>query len=216
VGLTSNRKRVVAPILFLLLLFIPFLGNTQDARKDAVDSAAARRRFPSSLGLKVSSQWLVDNEEGKRVGFSTLLPTGRVVVVLFLSVRDPVTRAYAERIHQMGEDYKDKPLFIIGLSVNRNETLQELDTMADLWDWNFLMVRDVKQEVVRGLKANYTSQVMLIDRAREVKYSGPIDDCWFDSRKVKNPMARRAIDALIRGAPLADPEPDTFMGGLIR
>ena len=55
-----------------------------------------------------------------------------------------------------------------------------------------------------------------IDADGRVRYSGPIDDCWFDARKAKNNFVRNAIDALLAGRKISNSERDVYSGGLIR
>lgn len=219
---SSNLKYRAAPILFALLLAAGAL-QAQQAKKagDAALPAAldpAARQPASSLGLKVSGEWKIegDAEEGGPKTLGELLGKGRAAVLIFLSARDPATLACAERIGKLGDDYLKKSVTIIGVGVGRNETFQELKAVDEQYDWNFPVVQDADLAIARGLKARFTPQVMLIDSAGRVRYSGPIDDCWFDARKAKDPLARNALDAFLSGKKISTPEPDTYGGESIR
>ena len=213
---SSNRKRRPATILFALLLATGAL-QAQQAKK-AGDAALPARQPASSLGLKISGQWKIesDGEGGGPKTLGELLGKGRAAVLIFLSARDPATLACAERIAKLGDDCLKKPVAVIGVGVGRNETFQELKAVDEQYDWNFPVVRDADLTIARGLKARFTPQVMLIDSAGRVRYSGPIDDCWFDARKAKDPLARNALDALLSGKKISNAEPDYYGGESIR
>ena len=136
-------------------------------------------------------------------------------MIFFLSATDPATRACAERISQMGEQYKKKPLFLLALSVNRGESLHDLKALGDRYDWDLPIYRDVDQNIAKGLKVGQTTQVLILSRG-VVRYSGALDDCWFDQRLVNDRSAARAADALMAGSPVLNPEPGYYSGEAIK
>ena len=217
---SSNRKSLAAPILFAFLAAAigPF-SEAQQAKKAPVDPDPAVRRPASSLGLKASMTWKVegDGDDVTAKTLGELMPSKKVTLLFFLSARDPATLANAERIAKLSDEALKKSVNVVGLSVGQGETLQELDDLHDQYDWNFPIVRDPDLSIVRGLKASYTPQAMLIDPAGRVRYSGPVDDCWFDARKAKESFLKKALDALLAGKKVSNPEPATsYPGGQIR
>ncbi len=218
----SNRKCPAAPILFAFLFVSAAVLNAQQAARsgDAAPSGLdpAARQPASSIGLKFSGGWKIEaeGEDGGPKTLGALLGKGKAVVLIFLSARDPATLACAERIARLGEDCLKKSVTIVGVGVGRNETIQELKAIDEQYDWNFPVVRDADQAIARGLKARHTPQVMLLDSAGRVRYSGPIDDCWFDGRRVKDNSARNALDALLAGKKISNPEPNYYGGESIR
>lgn len=218
----SNRKCLAAPILFAFLAVFVLAAGAQQTKKAKPTTPATleppNRARASSIGLKVSNGWSIegDGEDITAKTLGELMQKGKPTLLLFLSARDPASQANAERIDKLAEDYAKKSVTIIGLSVGRNETVHELKEVAERNDWSFPVVRDVNGVITRGLKARFTPQAMLIDADGRVKYSGPIDDCWFDARKAKNNFVRNATDALLAGKKISNPEPDVYSGGLIR
>lgn len=218
----SNRKWGAAPILFLLLLSYAWAAETEKglpaktSPTGKVDESTLVQKPPSIVGQKISSQWKMENDEGKQVALPNLMTDKTAVLIFFLSAHDPVTLAYAERIRKIAEDPKNKPLLVMGLSVNQDETLQELKAVADQSDWTFPIYKDVGQNIAVGLKIQTTPQAVLVNSEGVVWYRGAIDDCWLDARKVKDPALRQAIDALLSGKKVTNPEPGYFLGRAIK
>jgi len=219
---SSNRKTPLVPTLFALLLAAGPLLEAQPAKKTSAAPDPAARRTASSLGLKTSDKWKVegDGDDVTAKTFGELVPEKKrknPTLLFFLSARDPATLANAQRIADLTDEALKKSVNVIGLSVGRGESLKELDDIHDQYDWNFPIARDPDLAVARGLKASYTPQAMLIDASGKVRYSGPIDDCWFDARKATNPFLKKALDALLAGKKIANAEPvSTYPGGQIR
>ena len=237
----SNRKVRVATMLFALwLVFSPGLNAqkgmnasktskpiskpiSKPASKPAAPvpaSAPARAVGPgSSIGLKVSGDWKVeaDHDEDASKTLGGLLAKGKPAMLFFVSARDPATLANAERIKKLEDDYAKKSVTVIAVGVGRGETYETLKAVAERSDWDFPVVQDVNQNISRGLRAGFTPEVMLIDSGGAVRYAGPIDDSWLDARKAKTPYVRNALDALLAGKKISNPEPDAgYLGAAIR
>jgi thiol-disulfide isomerase/thioredoxin len=200
VGGSSNLKCASVAILFLLASALIWGETPKPASVPTVGVA----HLDSPVGRKISSQWVVDTgeqdeeEPKKPVLLSSLFGKNKLIVLLFLSPRDPATLAAADRIKKLAEDYADKPVTFIGLSVNRNESLQELKNLHDKADWHFRVVRDTGQNITRGLDPRFTPEVMVI-QSGVVRYAGPLDDNWYDARLVKHRYVRQVLDALLKG-----------------
>jgi peroxiredoxin len=231
---SSNPK---APCLAILFVFLVLAAGAQPpksgerkpasrqaalASKPAAGTQASEPALPAvsvthlepSVGLKVSGQWQLETDEGKMVPLASLVPKTGVVVLLFLSPRDPATQAAAERIRKISDEFMKKKVGFLGLSVNRNESLQELKALDDRADWNFPLARDSRQTVVRGLKAKFTPEVMVI-QSGVVRYAGPIDDCWYDARQVKRAYLREVLSALIKDGKTPTLDPAAYGGRAI-
>jgi hypothetical protein len=163
----------------------------------------------SSIGLKVYGDWKVeaDKDEDSPKTLGAFLPAGKPAMLFLISAVDPATLAAAKRIGKLEDDYSGKSLTMIAIDVVPSDTTRDIRAVAEQYDWDFPVVRDVGRNVVRGLRVRFTPEVILIDSTGRVRYAGPIDDSWMDARMAKQQYVRNALDALLAGKKIPNPEP---------
>jgi thiol-disulfide isomerase/thioredoxin len=127
-----------------------------------------------------------------------------VVVLVFLANHCPVVTAYEDRIYDFVEDYKDKPIKVVGIAVSGKSTRQ-LDDLAAIKEravkdkkFNYVYGFDDTQEIGRAYGATNTPQFVVLDKDRNVRYMGAMDDNQNEAR-VEKQYLRDAVDALLAG-----------------
>ena len=122
------------------------------------------------------------------------------VLVLFLSNRCPMTRAYETRLIRLTAGFRARGLRVVAINVSRSplDRFEKMQQRARDSRYNFLYLRDDTQKIGRRYGATCTPQVFLLDRRRRVAYMGAIDDNA-DESKVEFHYLRDAIGAVLAG-----------------
>ncbi len=123
-----------------------------------------------------------------------------VVVLVFLANHCPVVQLYEDRIIEFTNDYKDKSVRVVGISVSR----MDQDKIPGIKDYmkehksNYVYAYDESQEVGRAYGATNTPQFFVLDKERKIRYTGAMDDNSTEAKATKN-YVREAVDALLKG-----------------
>lgn len=100
----------------------------------------------------------------------------KAIVVMFISTQCPVANDYNERIVALYDDYKDQGVQFIGINSNRNESVEEIVEHNKTNKFNFLVLKDLKNEIADKFGARRTPEVYLLDEKRILRYRGAIDN----------------------------------------
>jgi peroxiredoxin len=123
-----------------------------------------------------------------------------VVVLVFLGNHCPVVRAYEDRIIDFTNDYKGKPVKVVGVSVNDLDS----DRLPAIKDYikenksNYVYGYDESQQIGRDYGATNTPQFFVLDKDRVIRYLGAMDDNMNEA-KVTKKYLRDAVDAVLKG-----------------
>ncbi len=135
----------------------------------------------------------------------------KAVIVIFSCNHCPYVQAYEDRVMEIQKDYGPKGVQVI--AINSNEDVQHPDDSfenmvlrAKERKFNFLYLRDASQKTARDYGATHTPHIFLFDRERNLSYTGKIDDNWQDPGKVKRRYLREALDAVLSGKEVEEPE----------
>ena len=104
----------------------------------------------------------------------------KAIVVMFISTECPVANDYNERIVALYDDYKDQGVQFIGINSNRNESVEEIVEHNKVNKFNFLVLKDLKNEIADKFGARRTPEVYLLDEKRILRYRGAIDNSQKD------------------------------------
>lgn len=124
-----------------------------------------------------------------------------IVVLAFLGNHCPVVQACEDRMIDFVNDYKDKPVKFVGVSVNDNDQ----DRMPAIKEYtkekgsNYVYGYDESQAIGRAYGATNTPQIFVLDKDRTIRYMGLIDDNHNNEAAVKRTYLRDAVDALLAG-----------------
>ena len=120
----------------------------------------------------------------------------KAIVVMFISTECPVSNAYNERIIALLNDYKDQSVQFIGINSNRNESVEEIAEHNKTNRFEFVVLKDLRNEIADKFGARRTPEVYLLDEKRILRYRGAIDNSQ------KNPEThylRETLDRVVKG-----------------
>lgn len=144
-----------------------------------------------------------------------------VLMVLFTSNHCPTSHAIEARLMQLRTEYRQRSFALVAINPNHpdgltidelgygefNDSFEEMKPYAakNGWDFPYLYDGD-KQLTARAYGCLATPHVFLFDRERRLRYAGRFDDSRYPQPEtVTSPDARRALEDLFAGRPVATP-----------
>ena len=127
------------------------------------------------------------------------------LLVMFICRHCPYVVHVEYEIAQLGREYIDAGLGILGISSNDpaqypDDAPPRLKEMAERVGFTFPLCFDDTQEIAKAYRATSTPDFYLFDRERRLAYHGQLDDSRPGSSKpVTGHDLRSAIDAVLTG-----------------
>lgn len=160
------------------------------------------------LGEEVSD-FRLPNTDNKPVRLSDY--RGKIVMIHFWSATCPYVVRYDPRIRQITSDYADQGVVVLGIASNQNETLDQIRKAAEEHSVNFPILIDQGSVIADQFGAITTPHVFIIDREGKLAYEGSVDDQgWTELKPPSKNYARDALEALLSGTPVPNPQTKTF------
>lgn len=131
------------------------------------------------------------------------------LVVLFWSARCPVCRRYGPVLKALAKDYEGRAHLAV-VFPNATETEADVRTWLDATGATGALALDPKREAAHVLGAAVTPTALVFDAAGTLKYRGPIDDDRRARRRDTTDHLRVALEAVLAGKPVENPEPRAF------
>ena len=133
------------------------------------------------------------------------------LVIVFSCNHCPYVQAYEDRINAIAREYAPKNVALIAINANNvdaypDDNLDEMVNRVRAKGFVFPYVRDDRQEVATAYGAECTPEVFIVDGKGSVCYHGGIDDNYREPDKVEKTFLRTALDDLVAGRPIAEPE----------
>ncbi len=127
-----------------------------------------------------------------------------VVVLVFLANHCPVVLACDDRIVDFANDYKDKPVKLVAVSVIDidQDRLPGIKEHMKEKKINYTYGYDESQAIGRAYGATNTPHFFVLDKERKIRYIGAMDDNARNEAKVTKHYLRDAVDALLAGKPV--------------
>lgn len=164
-------------------------------------SSLSAAKFNKVLDIgKPAPAWKgLEGVDGKRHGLDDLKDS-KLVVVVFASNHCPVVKTYERRLIRFVDDYRDKGVEFVAISVSKqsSDQLPQMKARASDSGFNFPYLIDPGQKVGKDYGATHTPHVFVLDQQRRIAYMGKIDD-HLDESKVTERFLRDAVDALLAG-----------------
>ena len=156
------------------------------------------------LGVSAPAFNLTDVVSGEAISLDTF--TGKsALLVMFISVHCPFVKHVQTQLAQIGKDYANKGLGIVGISPNDIEKYpddapEHLQALAHAEGFNFPLCCDPSQAVAKVYTAACTPDFFLFDSQRHLAYRGQLDDSRPSNGKpVTGQDLRHAIESLLAG-----------------
>jgi peroxiredoxin len=133
----------------------------------------------------------------------------KALLVMFICHHCPFVRHVKSELAQLGRDYAEKGVGIVGISsndprVSADDSPEGLRRMAAEWGFNFPVCYDETQAVAKSYAAACTPDFYLFNQHRKLVYRGQLDDSRPSNGKpVTGADLRAAIDAVLAGRPLS-------------
>ncbi len=132
-----------------------------------------------------------------------------VVVVVFTCNSCPYAVDYENRINQLAEKYQgsDSPVAVVAINANKIEAdqLPAMKKRASERKFVFPYLYDETQQVAKSFGAVRTPEFFVLNRERQLVYTGAMDDNTKEDQ-VKTNYLQAAIDATMKGEAVATTE----------
>ena len=137
--------------------------------------------------------------------------SSKILVVVFSCNHCPYVQAYEERMIALERDYGPRGVHLV--AINSNDTknypednFAEMMKRAEVKGFNFSYLRDEDQSVAEAFGATHTPEFFVLDGERRIRYHGKMDDNYQKPSEVKRKYVQEAVDALLSGISVAEPE----------
>ena len=172
-------------------------AQSKPAIGDTVDDFTARDVLGSAFSLSG-----VDRE--------------KIAVLVFVGVDCPLAKLYAPRLVELARIYQPQGVLFLGVDANRQDAMTQIAAYARRHAINFPILKDLRQSIADRVGVTRTPQVIVLDRARKLRYRGRVDDQfgfgpsnraanYRKSKPVRNDL-QSALDSVLAGKPVAVPE----------
>ncbi len=134
-----------------------------------------------------------------------------LLLVVFSCNHCPYVKAYEDRMIALTAAYESKGLAVVAINSNDDKNYpedgyEEMKKRALEKKFNFPYVRDEDQSAAKAFGAMHTPEFFLFDAERKLRYHGRFDDNWREPDRVTRGYLREAIDALLDGREVGEPE----------
>jgi peroxiredoxin len=171
---------------------------------------ALEKEAKIAIGNKVPDFTLKDSE-GKDVNLSAYRGDG-IVVLTFLSKTCPVSNALHPTLAELAEEYGPKGVRFLGIKSNVTEETPEVAAGVKAQGIQFPVLDDPGLKIADAMDALGTPHMYIVDKAGNLRYSGAVADNWKEISKAEKHFFEDALKAVIEGKPVADPNPNAFIG----
>lgn len=134
------------------------------------------------------------------------------LLVIFMCNHCPYVQHVADGLAKLAKDYQQRGVAVVGINSNDTATHPE-DSPAKMADevrqrgYTFPYLFDETQQVAKAYRAACTPDFFLFDSQRKLVYRGQMDDSRPQSGvPVTGQDLRRALDAVLAGAPVPEPQ----------
>jgi peroxiredoxin len=128
-----------------------------------------------------------------------------VVVVVFLANHCPIVGLNEDRIIDLANSYKGKSVKVVGISctgapnVKAQDDLAAIKTRVKEKGYNYIYAYDESGKIGKAYNATVTPEFFVLDKARNIQYTGALDNNVNDESKVTKNYVKEAVDALLTG-----------------
>ena len=168
-----------------------------------------------TTGYKVGDMardFKLKNVDGKMVSLADY-KKAKGYIVVFTCNHCPFSQAYEQRIIDLHNKYAAKGFPVVAINPNDKtrspeDSYENMVSRANEKKYPFAYVYDETQEIAKTYGATRTPHVFLLTKTKagnKVAYIGAIDDNSEEPSEVKEAYLSKAIDALLNGKTIANP-----------
>jgi peroxiredoxin len=193
----ASMRKVLLSLVAVSLIALPAFAGKYNKVVSVGDKAPDFSGLPAVLNGQDTSLSLSDIKED-------------LVVVVFLANHCPYVVANEDRLIDLVNDYKDKPVKVVALSVSQMEQdkIAGIKTYTKEKNSNYVYGYDETQAVGKAYGATNTPQYFVLDKDRKIRYMGALDDSPMRGDKVTKTYLRDAVNAILKGETPSPEETD--------
>ena len=132
----------------------------------------------------------------------------KAVVLAFVGCECPVAKLYGPRLAKLAKDYEAKGVQFLGIDANQQDGVSQIAGFATDAGIEFPILKDVNNVLADQLGVQRTTEVLVLDAERIIRYRGRIDDQYnvgiSRTKSTQNDLAT-ALDELLAGKPVNKP-----------
>ncbi len=178
------------------------------ARRRLALSVAALCLFPPIAGGAEPGNPIADltatTVAGRSLEFTPFFAAHRATVVLFLSASCPYSNFYNRKIRDLAAAYASRGVGFIGVYPDASDSAEDVRQHAARNGHAFPLLQDPGLGLTRAFGAVRTPEAFVVDQARRVRYRGRLES------KIGSPDLVRALDAVLAGRPVKEPQTKAF------
>lgn len=134
-----------------------------------------------------------------------------VLVIVFTCNHCPYARAAWPLLIDLYKNFKDKKVAFVAINPNDEvaypeDSFEVMKQKTKEWGIPFLYLRDESQEIAKKYDARCTPDIYVFDKDRKLAYRGRLNDNWQEPEKVKSWDLKDAIEALLSGDEVKQPQ----------
>jgi thiol-disulfide isomerase/thioredoxin len=150
----------------------------------------------AGVGLAVDPAPWADVIDGAEGTLADLVLDAPAVVVVFTSLRCPVTREYAPGLAEWARPWQERGVRFLAVNPNRQDDDDEIRETAQRLGWTWPVTRDPTRALSQALGAERTADVFLLDGEGVLRYRGALDDRVGINYRLPSPRRALLADAL--------------------
>ena len=132
----------------------------------------------------------------------------KAVVLAFVGCECPVAKLYGPRLAKLAKEYEAKGVQFLGIDANQQDGVTQIARFAKDAGVEFPILKDVNNVLADQLGVQRTTEVLVLDAERIIRYRGRIDNQYnvgiSRTKSTQNDLAE-ALDELLAGKPVSKP-----------
>ena len=189
------KTALLLPVLVIAAL-CPALCAAQSTTTPSIGQSAPRFDLPSV-------------RTGSPVSLQSLLSGKKATVVIFVSTRCWVCKAYEQRMADLAAKYGPTGIDFVGIDSNHNESTGECNEWETTSKIGFPVLKDDNNVIADKYGASHTPEVYVIDPSGKLVYHGRIDNAIDPMGANKHDLAD-TLDDILANKPIGNPETKAF------
>lgn len=202
--MNSSFSRTVG--LLVIVIVCVWQAAAEEKQKPAKNDQPHTSAKPEFDGKKTMIGRHVPNfirpgSDGKQMALSDF-NDAKVVVVIFMGTECPIGNAYVPDLVDLQKRYQNKHVQVIGVNSNLSDSADAVAKHVKEFKINFPVLVDDDQVVADLFGARRTPEVFVLDRKRNIRYRGRIDDRFgyiYKREKSRRHELEEALKELLAG-----------------
>jgi peroxiredoxin/mono/diheme cytochrome c family protein len=132
----------------------------------------------------------------------------KALVLAFVGCDCPVAKLYGPRLAKLAKEYDAKGVQFLGIDANQQDGVTQIARFAKEAGIEFPILKDVNNVLADQLGVKRTTEALVLDAERIVRYRGRVDDQYnvgiSRTKATQNDLAA-ALDELLAGKPVSTP-----------